>query len=112
MLEGYDCPADASGAALLLDDLCTALAGGAADYLFLDDFHLLRDEQAAAVPLCRLANRLPGNAHLVVASRNRFPAPGRRSSAWGSGSTGWGPTSLRLNRERVIRPTSAAAAWS
>ena len=27
VLEGYECPTDASGAALLLDDLCTALAG-------------------------------------------------------------------------------------
>ena len=48
VLEGYDCPADASGAALLLDDLCTALAGERETDLFLDDFHLLRDEQAAA----------------------------------------------------------------
>ena len=71
VLEGYECPTDASGAALLLDDLCTALAGEREIDLFLDDFHLLRDEQAAAF-LCALANRLPGNAHLVVASRNDF----------------------------------------
>ena len=71
VLEGYECPTDASGAALLLDDLCTALAGERETDLFLDDFHLLRDEQAAAF-LCALANRLPGNAHLVVASRNDF----------------------------------------
>lgn len=71
VLEGYECPTDASGAALLLDDFCTALAGEREIDLFLDDFHLLRDEQAAAF-LCALANRLPGNAHLVVASRNDF----------------------------------------
>ena len=71
VLEGYECPTDASGAALLLDDLCTALAGEREIDLFLDDFHLLRDEQAAAF-LCALASRLPGNAHLVVASRNDF----------------------------------------
>ena len=71
VLEGYECPTDASGAALLLDDLCAALAGEREIDLFLDDFHLLRDEQAAAF-LCALANRLPGNAHLVVASRNDF----------------------------------------
>ena len=52
----------ASGAALLLDDLCTALAGEREIDLFLDDFHLLRDEQAAAF-LCALANRLPGNVN-------------------------------------------------
>ena len=44
VLEGYECPTDASGAALLLDDLCTALAGEREIDLFLDDFHLLRDE--------------------------------------------------------------------
>ena len=62
VLEGYECPTDASGAALLLDDLCTALAGEREIDLFLDDFHLLRDEQAAAF-LCALANRLPGNVN-------------------------------------------------
>lgn len=41
VLEGYECPTDASGAALLLDDLCTALAGEREIDLFLDDFHLL-----------------------------------------------------------------------
>lgn len=40
VLEGYDCPADASGAALLLEDLCAALGGKTPYYLFLDDFHL------------------------------------------------------------------------
>ena len=53
VLEGYECPTDASGAALLLDDLCTALAGEREIDLFLDDFHLLRDEQAArSLPHC------------------------------------------------------------
>ena len=71
VLEGYDCPADASGAALLLEDLCAALGGKTPYYLFLDDFHLLGDERVAQF-LCRLAYRLPENVHLIVASRNRF----------------------------------------
>lgn len=58
VLEGYDCPADASGAALLLEDLCAALGGKTPYYLFLDDFHLLGDERVAQF-LCRLAYSLP-----------------------------------------------------
>ena len=34
VLEGYDCPADASDAALLLEDLCAALGGKTPYYLF------------------------------------------------------------------------------
>ena len=68
-----DCeyPEDASSAAQLMDDLCTVLAGDTPCYLFLDDFHLLKDEKTAKF-LCGLANRLPGNVHLIVASRNNF----------------------------------------
>ena len=50
VLEGYDCPADASGAALLLEDLCAALGGKTPYYLFLDDFHLLGDERVRVHP--------------------------------------------------------------
>ena len=57
--------------AQLMDDLCTVLAGDRPCYLFLDDFHLLKDEKAAKF-LCGLANRLPENVHLIVASRNNF----------------------------------------
>ena len=52
-------------------DLCAVLAGDMPCYLFLDDFHLLKDEKAAKF-LCGLANRLPANIHLIVASRNNF----------------------------------------
>lgn len=84
VLEGYDCPADASGAALLLEDLCAALGGKTPYYLFLDDFHLLGDERVAQF-LCRLAYRLPENVHLIVASRNRF-LPGEQVVRLGRGS--------------------------
>ena len=70
-LAGCEYPEDASSAAQLMDDLCAVLAGDTPCYLFLDDFHLLKDEKAAKF-LCGLANRLPANIHLIVASRNNF----------------------------------------
>lgn len=92
VLEGYECPTDASGAALLLDDLCTALAGEREIDLFLDDFHLLRDEQARRVPLC--AGQPPAGQRPPRGGQpGTISCPRARSSAWGSGSTGWGPTS-------------------
>ncbi len=36
--------------------------------IFIDDFHLLTDKRASLF-LCMLANRLPANVHLIVASR-------------------------------------------
>lgn len=70
-LAGCEYPEDASSAAQLMDDLCAVLAGDRPCYLFLDDFHLLKDEKTAKF-LCALANRLPENVHLIVASRNNF----------------------------------------
>ena len=40
-------------------------------YLFLDDFHLLCDSFSTRL-FCTLADFLPENAHLIIASRNRF----------------------------------------
>ena len=40
-------------------------------YLFLDDFHLLGDPLATRL-FCTLADFAPENAHLIIASRNRF----------------------------------------
>ena len=70
-LAGCEYPEDASSAAQLMDDLCAVLTGDTPCYLFLDDFHLLKDEKTAKF-LCGLANRLPANIHLIVASRNNF----------------------------------------
>ena len=70
-LRDYVCPADAAGGGLLVDDLCHELAGETPCCIFVDDFHLLTDMRAS-VFLCILANRLPGNVHLIVASRDRF----------------------------------------
>ena len=47
LLRDYDCPSDAAGGGLLIEDLCHALAGERACYIFLDDFHLLRDRRRA-----------------------------------------------------------------
>ena len=70
-LRDYDCPADSAGSSLLTDDLCHILGGEMPCYVFLDDFHLLTDDRIPGF-LCTLANRLPGNVHLLVASRDRF----------------------------------------
>ena len=99
VLDGCDCPQDASGAAMLLDDLCAALQGGRACYLFLDDFHLLQDDRAADF-LCALAGRLPDNAHLIVASRNRF-VPGREVVRLGRRLHRVETDQLRLNRAEL-----------
>ena len=69
----YTCPTDAAGGGLLVDDLCHELAGETSCYIFIDDFHLLTDIRVSSF-LCTLANRLPGNVHLIVASRDRFLA--------------------------------------
>ena len=103
VLEGYDCPADASGAALLLEDLCAALGGKTPYYLFLDDFHLLGDERVAQF-LCRLAYRLPENVHLIVASRNRF-LPGEQVVRLGRQLHRIEADGLRLNREELLAYT-------
>ncbi len=103
VLEGYDCPADASDAALLLEDLCAALGGKTPYYLFLDDFHLLGDERVAQF-LCRLAYRLPENVHLIVASRNRF-LPGEQVVRLGRRLHRIEADGLRLNREELLAYT-------
>ena len=103
VLEGYDCPADASGAALLLEDLCAALGGKTPYYLFLDDFHLLGDERVAQF-LCRLAYCLPENVHLIVVSRNRF-LPGEQVVRLGRRLHRIEADGLRLNREELLAYT-------
>lgn len=70
-LRDYTCPEDTAGGGLLVDDLCHELAGETSCYIFIDDFHLLTDRRASMF-LCMLANRLPANVHLIVASRDRF----------------------------------------
>ena len=70
-LNDYECPSDEASAGYLTDVLCHSLAGEQSYYIFIDDFHLLRDNRATAF-LCNLANWLSENVHLVVSSRDRF----------------------------------------
>ena len=94
-LREYPCPTDAAGGGLLADDLCHALAGETPCYLFIDDFHLLTDKRAALF-LCMLANRLPANVHLIVASRDRF-LPAAEAVRLGAKVYQIGTEQLRLN---------------
>ena len=72
VLSAFDFPTSEAAATLVLEELCRTFSSGkTAYYLFLDDFHLLRDERAVRF-ICRISARLPENAHLIVASRDRF----------------------------------------
>ncbi|MDD6017288.1 MAG: LuxR C-terminal-related transcriptional regulator [Clostridiales bacterium] len=94
-LRDYTCPTDAAGGGLLADDLCHELAGETACYIFIDDFHLLTDSRVSDF-LCILANRMPGNVHLIVASRDRF-LPAAETVRLGSKVYQIGTEHLRLN---------------
>ena len=98
-LREYPCPTDAAGGGLLADDLCHALAGETPCYLFIDDFHLLTDKRAALF-LCMLANRLPANVHLIVASRDRF-LPAAEAVRLGARVYQIGTEQLRLNHTEL-----------
>lgn len=98
-LRDYACPADAAGGRLLADDLCRELAGEAPCYLFIDDFHLLTDNRVSRF-LCTLANRLPGNVHLIVASRDRF-LPAGEVVRLGNRVYQIGTEQLRLNHTEL-----------
>ncbi len=98
-LREYPCPTDAAGSGLLVDDLCHALAGETPCYLFIDDFHLLTDKRAALF-LCMLANRLPANVHLIVASRDRF-LPAAEAVRLGAKVYQIGTEQLRLNHTEL-----------
>ena len=70
-LENYDCPEDEASAGFLTEILCYQLEKCEHCYIFIDDFHLLKDDRADTF-LCRMAGRIPENVHLIVASRNHF----------------------------------------
>jgi len=68
----YPIPKDAVSAGLLTDELCRVLSGNVPYYIFIDDFHLLKSDRAAAF-ICNIAKVLPRNVHIIVASRDTFP---------------------------------------
>ncbi len=98
-LRDYACPVDIAGGGLLVDDLCHELAGEAACYIFIDDFHLLLDRRVP-VFLGMLANRLPSNVHLIVASRDRF-LPAAETVRLGAKVYPLGTEQLRLNHTEL-----------
>ena len=99
VLRDYPCPTDAAGGGLLVDDLCHALAGEVPCCIFIDDFHLLTDKRASLF-LCMLANRLPSNVHLIVASRDRF-LPAAEAVRLGARVYQIGTDQLRLNHTEL-----------
>lgn len=98
-LQDYICPTDAVGGGLLADDLSRELAGETPCYLFIDDFHLLMDDRVSHF-LCNLANRLPANVHLIVASRDRF-LPAAEILRLGNKVYQIGTEQLRLNHTEL-----------
>ncbi|MBP0984459.1 MAG: LuxR family transcriptional regulator [Oscillospiraceae bacterium] len=98
-LRDYTCPTDAAGGGLLADELCHELAGETACYIFIDDFHLLTDSRVSDF-LCTLANRMPGNVHLIVASRDRF-LPAAETLRLGGRVYRIGTEHLRLNHTEL-----------
>ena len=98
-LREYPCPTDAAGGGLLVDDLCHTLADKDPCYIFIDDFHLLTDKRTSLF-LCMLANRLPANVHLIVASRDRF-LPAAQAVRLGSRVYQIGTEQLRLNHTEL-----------
>ena len=98
-LGDYVCPSDAAGGGLLIDAICHELEGEASCYIFIDDFHLLTDSRASGF-LCKLANRLPGNVHLLVASRDRF-LPAAETIRLGGKVYQIGTEQLRLNHTEL-----------
>ena len=98
-LREYPCPTDAAGGGLMVDDLCHELAGETSCYIFIDDFHLLTDRRASTF-LCMLANRLPVNVHLIVASRDRF-LPAAETVQLGAKVYQIGTEQLRLNHTEL-----------
>jgi len=98
-LHDYTCPTDAAGGGLLVDDLCHELAGETSCYIFIDDFHLLTDRRVSTF-LCMLANRLPANVHLIVASRDRF-LPAAEIVRLGNKVYQIGTEQLRLNHTEL-----------
>ena len=70
-LDNYICPSDTAGASLLADEFCYSLGSSGNYYIFIDDFHLLKENRVTDF-ICTLSNRLPENVHLIIAGRNNF----------------------------------------
>lgn len=98
-LMDFECPEDAAGASMLADELCHELVSASPCFIFIDDFHLLTDGRASGF-ICTLANRLPDNVHMIVASRDRF-LPGEEIVRLGGKVYQIGTEHLRLNHTEL-----------
>ena len=103
VLEGYDCPADASGAVFAAGGPVCRAGRQNALLSFSGRFPPAGGRAGGAV-LCRLAYRLPENVHLIVASRNRF-LPGEQVVRLGRRLHRIEADGLRLNREELLAYT-------
>ncbi len=112
VLDAFDFPGDEASAGRVMEELCRTFSSGKTSYyLFLDDFHLLRDERAVRF-ICRISTRLPENAHLIVASRDRF-LPAGEIVRLGGNLNQIGMEQLRLNHtELAIYTHKCGAALS
>ena len=99
ILDSFELPEGDAASGLVMEELCRALEGKTTYYIFLDDFHLLRDDRAVRF-LCRICGRLPENAHLIVASRDRF-LPAGEIVRLGGNLHQIGMEQLRLNHTEL-----------
>lgn len=67
-LDEHSCPSDLISGNILMDAVCRALSGEKEIYIFIDDFHLLMSVNHSGI-LAKIADHLPGNVHIIIASR-------------------------------------------
>ena len=103
-LAGCEYLEDASSAAQLMDDLCAVLAGDTPCYLFLDDFHLLKDEKSGKVPV--RAGKPPAGEHPPDRGKpEQLPAQGRDPPAGAPSAPHWqGAAAAQPYRACPLRP--------
>ena len=95
----YSLPTDQIGIGMLTDELCRSLVGETFCYIFLDDFHPLRNDNVDAF-IYSLANVLPKNAHIIAANCHAFPQDGE-TVRLGSKLHIIGKDTLRLNHTEL-----------
>ncbi len=98
-LSDYPFPSDAAGESILADEICHVMSGGKNVFCFIDDFHLMTDRRISDY-ICVLANRLPENVHLIIASRDSF-IPTAEILRLGSRLHRIGVEELRLNHTEL-----------
>ena len=67
-LDNYTCPTDLIGGNLVMDAAYRGMSGDRDIYIFIDDYHLLSKGRLPGF-LAKIADRLPSNVHVIIASR-------------------------------------------